>query len=108
MKLTTIVATDNHGLDADTYVHKILVPDDLSDEDVMINIKSAALEFCQTPEGRRVYEDNCNSFNIGDFFDSVPLNIMSNHKIYFPERTNCIAVDFNEQLVDGIGMTVDI
>ena len=108
MRLMTIVSTDNHGIDTDTYVHKILVPDGISDKDIMNNIKSAALEFCQTPEGRKLYEDNCNSFNIGDFFDSVPLNIMANHKIYLPEQRDCIAIDFNEQLVDGIGMTVDL
>ena len=108
MKLITIVANDNHGLDTDAYAYKIVVPDDLSHDDITKNIKAATLEFCKTPEGRRVYEDNCNSFNIGDFFDSVPSYIMANHNIYLPEQINCMTVDFNEQLIDEIGMTVDL
>lgn len=54
----------------------------LPKDEIIPAIKAAAQEFLNTPEGRKVWEDNCGNFNYGDFDLNVPNGICLHHGFY--------------------------
>lgn len=99
-----IIATDQDGLNAKSYIFEFVL--DISriknTSDMRQAITDAVKEFCQTEEGRKIYEGNCNNFNWGDLEAYVPEAILNRYGLYKPvEHANTILeVDFNEQLIN--------
>ena len=67
-------------------------------------IASACSEYCQTKEGRKVYESNNRCFNWGDFDLNVPNSICEKYgfRKTQSDAQSCL-VDFNEQLFQDNG-----
>ena len=104
--IKSVVALDRDGLDVNVMVLNFEVPD--KDFDIEAAARAAALEYCQTEEGRTTYIGNCDSFNWGDFYTCVPQNICRRHGFAHVEPPVAdILVDFNEQLVDEIAVLGD-
>lgn len=80
----------------------ISAKDGMISKDVLESIKKASTEYCTTPEGRMIYENNCNCFNYGDFDVYVPNVICKKYGISKNDsKYNYIEpVCFDEQLVD--------
>ena len=64
-------------------------------------ITAAVKEFCQTEDGKKIYEGNCNNFNWGDLDAYLPETILNKYGLYKSDDTSkdILKVDFNEQLV---------
>ena len=91
-----IVAQDQDGLDVRTSVFVLEAP---AEVDIVKAVKAACKEFCETETGKKIYEENGNCFNWGDFDTNIPDSICQKHgfsRIDFSMRT--MDVDFNEQL----------
>lgn len=74
------------------------VPDE--EFDLMAAIRAAVLEYCQSEDGKDVYEGNCNSFNWGDFNSYISNEICARHGFQKIDSDSIsVVVDFNEQLV---------
>ena len=106
-KNVTIIAedigADNHGIGNRTAVFDITVDSSWSEDQIMPTLRDIAKEYCLTEDGKKTYDSNCNSFNIGDLTLYVPTEIFIKHGIYPKFRTNltdAISIDFNEQLVE--------
>lgn len=99
-----IIATDQDGLNTKNYIFEFLADNrKLKDTaDIRRAIKEAVKEFCQTEEGRKVYEGNCNNFNWGDLDAYVPETVLNKYGLYKPDAASgdILEVDFNEQLID--------
>lgn len=89
---------DGHELVAYTFELNVLEPD----IHLVSAIRKAAIAYCNTPEGRKVYKSENNGwFNWGDFVANVPNEIC--RSFGFEKLDDSIQplrpVDFNEQLV---------
>lgn len=73
-----IPACEQDGLHMRGFCFFINAKDGMTPDDVLEAIKQACVEYCSTPEGRKVYEDNCKHFNYGDFDTYVPNSICKN------------------------------
>lgn len=105
MKTVTLIATEygveNHGLNNHIIALDITIENDTwSDDNVLNAIKDAAKNYCLTDDGKRTYDGNCNSFNIGDLIAYVPKAILQQYGIISIEEKDTMTIDFNEQLVD--------
>lgn len=102
-KTQSVVVTpvDRDGLDFTLHNISLNVKEGMSLKDVKEAISKASVEFCQTEEGRKVFSNNNNSFNYGDFDIYVPNEICKKYGI---EKVDFICsfmeTDFNEELVD--------
>lgn len=70
-------------------------------------VRKASTEYCNTVDGRKVYDYNCNSFNWADFWDNVPNAICEKYDIR--KQDNIIStedVDWDEHLVDDEMLTL--
>lgn len=77
------------------------VADDMCASEVKRAIAKASVEYCQTEEGRDVFEHNCRNFNYGDFNLYVPNEICGKYGIEkIDSEIEFDDVNFNEQLVD--------
>lgn len=105
MKIVNINATaygaTNHGAGDRTFSYAIAVDDSVSPDDVMPLLRDIAKDFCQSEEGKGIYEDNFKEFNIGDLFQLVPASVFAAHNV-IPMTSNydTIEIDFDEQLVE--------
>ena len=101
-----IVALDRDGIETRLLT---IVVDILSDGiDLREAVRNACTEYCKTEEGKKVYEDNCNSFNWGDFELHVPNSICEKHgfvKVSMDMQDD--EFDFNEQLVNEFDIFED-
>ena len=97
--IRTIVAIERDGLDLRVLALNFDVPS--ADFDLKAAIKAACTEYCQTEQGRAIYEYNCSSFNWADFAMSVPAEICAKHG--FKLITSDVAdeeVNWDEELVN--------
>lgn len=98
-----IIATDQDGLNTKTYIFELLADNrKLKDvEAVKQAITDAVKEFCQTEDGRKIYNGNCNNFNWGDLDAYLPETTLNKYGLYKSHDTSedILEVDFNEQLV---------
>lgn len=98
-----IIATDRDGFNTKNYVFEFLADNRKLKDAAAVRqaIEDAVKEFCQTEEGRKVYEENGNNFNWGDLDAYVPELILNKHGLYKDDHTpdGVLEVDFNEQLV---------
>ena len=96
----TITATE---IDDELNVRCMVFVCEVSDPkiDLIMAMKSAATEFCQSDEGKHVYSGNCHSFNWGDFAIYVPERYQKKHGFIVTNviGDDAIIRDFNEQLV---------
>ena len=71
--------------------------------DIEQAVRKAALDFCKTEEGKRVYIGNCHNFNWGDFYTYVNNDFC---RPYGFIASSCdirqIDVNFNEELVSEV------
>ena len=97
-----IPACEQDGLHMRGFCFFINAKDGMPPDDVLEAIKQACVEYCSTPEGRKVYEDNCKHFNYGDFDTYVPNSICKKYGISKDKtKYNCLEpVHFDEQIVD--------
>ena len=99
-----IIATDQDGLNTKNYIFEFLADNQKLNDTIAVKqaIKDAVKEFCQTEEGRKVYEGNCNSFNWGDLDAYVPETVLNKYGLYKPDAVSrdILEVDFNEQLIE--------
>lgn len=97
--LQTVVAIERDGLDFNALALCFEVPD--KDFDLVAAVRAAAAEFCNTKEGRKVYEGNCDAFNWADFAMYVPAELCEKHgfKMVQSELSDII-VDWDEYLVE--------
>ncbi len=97
--LRNIIAIEYDGRETRAISISFEVPD--KDFDLVSAVRKAAMDFCRTEEGSRVYEFNCNCFNWADFEVSVPNSICE--KYGFKKVDSClsdIVVSWDEHLVD--------
>ena len=97
-----IPACKQDGIKMRGFCFLINAEDGMTPDDVLEAIKKACVEYCSTPEGRKVYEDKCNYFNYDDFNTYVPNSICKKYGISKNKtKYNCLEpVCFDEQLVD--------
>ena len=105
MKKVIITAIEeyagNHGLSSNIHHIALNVQDDMSTDDIKDAMSKAATDYCKTPEGKQVYQENCNCFNIGDFDTHVPNDICKKYGIEkIDSDTSFGTIDFNTELVD--------
>ena len=62
---------------------------------LMERIKAASKEYCLSEEGKKVFEGNCDVFNLGDFDTNVPNDICRKH-------------GFEKEDPDGAYVTADL
>lgn len=99
--LKTFIMTETDGLRVRHLIMLVDIFDESADFDFEKAAIAAAIEYCNTDEGRKQYCDNCNNFNWGDFSMYVPNEICKNHgftvvKNYFDIQS----FNFDQQLVD--------
>lgn len=106
---------EQDGMNVRIFCLLIDAEDGMTPDDILEAIKKACVEYCSTPEGRKVYEDNCNHFNYGDFNAYVPNSICKKYGISKTDpKYNCFGpvcfgpVCFDEQLVDDVDIDDDI
>ena len=92
-----IVATESIGLETTNLVIVLEVEQGV---DIEKAIMEACKEYCQTKEGQQTYENNCNSFNWGDFDTYVPNEICEKYGIKKIQTNVAQEFDFNQQLID--------
>lgn len=97
-----IVAIDQDGLEVEAYVHVLEAKKGTNVEEAA---HQAAVEFCRTPEGAKIYQENGGCFNWGDF-SFVPNCICQNHGFSKGFLSHGIKVDFNEHLVSDKDLEV--
>ncbi len=97
--LRTVTAIERDGLDVRVLVLNFDVPS--KEFDLMAAVKAAALEYCQTEDGKKTYNYNCRCFNWADFEMNVPNEICAKHGFTVLESpVSDLVVDWDEQLVD--------
>ena len=97
--LRTITALEHEGMDVRVLVLNFEVPNE--EFDLMAAVKAAALEYCQTEEGKKTYEYNCRNFNWADFEMNVPDEICARHGFsVLASPVADLVVDWDEQLVE--------
>lgn len=97
--LRTITALERDGFDVRVLVLNFEVPDEKFD--LMAAVKAAALEYCQTDDGKRTFDYNCRYFNWADFEMHVPNEICERHGFsVLASPVADLVVDWDEQLVD--------
>ena len=98
-----IIATDQDGLNTKNYIFEFLADNRKLKDAAAIRqaITAAVKEFCQTEDGKKIYEGNCNNFNWGDLDAYLPETILNKYGLYKSDDTSkdILKVDFNEQLV---------
>ena len=98
MRKEIITAVETKGIDScvSTYVFTVL--DD--DIDLIETIKEAATCYINTDIGYQEFQHNCQCFNWGDFYSSVPNSFLLSFGIQKDEMdVSGTTVDFDEQLV---------
>ena len=98
MRKEIITAVETKGIDScvSTYVFTVL--DD--DIDLTETIKEAATCYINTDIGYQEFQHNCQCFNWGDFYSSVPNSFLLSFGIQKDEMdVSGTTVDFDEQLV---------
>lgn len=99
-KTRNIIAIEYDGRDVQALMIELSILSNDPSFDIRKAVKDACVEFARTPDGRKAYEDNCGSFNWGDFVAYVPDEICRNHGFErIMDTLSQIKVDFNEQLV---------
>lgn len=98
--LKTIVAIERDGFNIRTLILTFNVLS--KDFDLITAIKKAATDYCNTEDGRKIYEYNCGCFNYADFAMNVTNDFC---KKYGFEMIDTLCeneeVDWDEQLVDN-------
>ena len=96
--IKTFIATEVDGL----IIRNLIIELEIIDKG--IDIKQAVLdackEYCQTEEGKAVYDGNCCSFNWGDFDTYVPNKICEKYGFRKLNSVTAEQVSFDEQLVE--------
>lgn len=90
-----VIAVDQNGLEMEAYAY-IFEADEQTDIETLA--RQAAIEYCRTPEGAKVYQENGRCFDWGDF-NFIPDNICKKYGFRQRYFTPSITVDFNERLV---------
>ena len=97
--LQTMIAIEHDGKETRAISLLFEVPD--KDFDLKGAIYAAATEFCQTEEGRRIYDYNCSCFNWADFSVSVPNEFCEKHGFKKVDSVlGDIVVDWDEHIVN--------
>lgn len=76
-RLVVLALHDQDGLDVT--LHNICIRTSLPDADILPAIKAAAQEYLDTPDGLRIWDENCECFNYGDFDLNVPDEVCGHH-----------------------------
>jgi hypothetical protein len=96
--LENITAVERDGFDIRVLTISLNVEEGVDLKDA---IQKASIEFCQTEEGRKIYEYNYQAFNLADFEMHVPNSICQKYGI---EKLDSITMeedmDWDEQLVN--------
>ena len=97
-RLVCMVLRDQDGLDVHT--SELIIRTELSDDEILPAIMAASKDYLDTPEGRKVWENNCHNFNFGDFDVNVSNKFCIPHGFYRvdQEMDSSMEVDFNMQL----------
>lgn len=97
--LQTMIAIEQDGRETHAISLLFEVPD--KDFDLKGAVYAAATEFCQTEEGRRIYDYNCSCFNWADFSVSVPNEFCEKHGFKKVDSVlGDIVVDWDEHIVN--------
>lgn len=75
-----LILKDRDGID--TRFYPIWIQTTLPKTEIIPAVQAAAREFLNTPEGKKVWNDNCGNFNYGDFDLNVPNSICLRHGFY--------------------------
>ncbi len=105
--IMSIVATEHGGrsLIRSIPINIHVLDDNTSDFDIRSAVEKAVCDYLCTPEGKRVYDYNCESFNWGDFEANVPNEICQKYGFEKIEPVaNILEVDWDEQLADGAAL----
>ena len=96
--IKTIIALEQDGFDTRVLVLNFDVPN--KEFNLKAAVEAAAVEYCQTVEGRETYEGNCGCFNWGDFDAHVTDEICQKHGFRkLAAESSDEIVNFDEQLV---------
>lgn len=99
--LKTVVAIERDGLDVNTLTLQFEIPSE--DFNLITAVKNAAMDYCQTEQGKQVYEYNCSYFNWSDFAMNVSNEFCEKYGFKMLDAVcEDIIVDWDEQLVDDI------
>lgn len=97
-RMVTLVLRDQDGLDE--RLTAISIRTALTDAEIVPAIMAASQDFLNTPEGRKVWEENCHNFNFGDFDLNVPNKFCIPHGFYhLSGAPDIMELDFNTQIV---------
>lgn len=97
-RLVSVILRDQDGLNV--HISELIIRTGLPDNEIIPAIMAASEDYLNTPEGRRVWEDNCHNFNFGDFDVNVSNKFCTPHGFYRvdQEMDSFIEVDFDTQL----------
>lgn len=76
-KTIIYILTDRDGLNIRT--HAMCIKTALNAESLEQAIKDASKEYLNTDAGRKVWDENCENFNYGDFMAYTPSDICARH-----------------------------
>lgn len=97
-----VTSVDRDGLGFTFHNISLNVEEGMTLKDVKEAISKSSVEFCQTEEGKKVFSDNNNSFNYGDFDIYVPNEICKKYGIEKVDSAcSFMEADFNEELVSA-------
>lgn len=97
--IRTVVAREMGGVGGRVLVLNFEVPEEAFD--LFGAVREACSEYCETPEGQRIFQGNCDYFNWEDFSTNVPEEICRRHGFSFMRSVlPDVCVDLAEQLVE--------
>ncbi len=91
------VMSEADGLKVRNFVVLVDIDENIDFEQAAI---AAAIEYCNTEEGRDTYLNNCNCFNWGDFNMCVPEEICKKHGFKIIDSYLAKSFNFDQRLVD--------
>lgn len=97
--IRTVVAREMNGIEGRILVLNFEVPGEAFD--LFKAVRKACREYCETPDGQRVFQGNCDYFNWEDFATHVPEEICRRHGFSLVRSVQPdLFVDLAEALVE--------
>lgn len=97
--LAAVCAVEYDGMDTRHLVISLCLLD--GPIDIAESVTNACTEYVKTPEGKKIYESNCGSFDWADFEAHVPNEICRHYGFEKSDSVLCeMEVDWDECLVD--------
>lgn len=97
--LATVCAVEYDGMDTRHLVILLRFLD--GPINIIEGVTNACTEYIKTPEGKKIYENNCKSFNWADFEAHVPNEICRHYGFEKSDSILCeMEVNWDEHLVN--------